>query len=170
MMNEFPPKFKSVFGQEVGRNGVIALNGTEYLELLAQLGCTEEKFAPVQPKWQHRVWAKIGTDPSPEAVANAIDECKKEDWHFYMDRDGGNWTQNLSWTKGYERELDDIEKVSRRFHERFPEPQPQSARYRRALVHLLLCETSCFRYWGQGIFTDYARELVRRTSEILDEQ
>jgi hypothetical protein len=26
----------------------------------------------------------------------------------------------------------------------------------------LLLETSCFRYWGQGTWTDYARELHRR--------
>jgi hypothetical protein len=31
----------------------------------------------------------------------------------------------------------------------------------------MLCQTSCFRYWGQGIWTDYARELCRRTESIL---
>ncbi|MBI4318012.1 MAG: glycosyl hydrolase family 57 [Chloroflexi bacterium] len=169
MMNEFPPKYKSVFGNEIGKSGVIALNGTEYLEQLAGLGCGKDRFIRIQPRWQHRVWAKMGDNPSPEAVARAIDECKKEDWRFYMDRDGGNWTQSISWTKGYERELNEIETVSALFHQRFPSPQPQSDRYRRALIHLLLCETSCFRYWGQGIFTEYARELVRRTRAILDE-
>jgi hypothetical protein len=29
-------------------------------------------------------------------------------------------------------------------------------------LHLLLLETSCFRYWGQGLWTDYAREIYRR--------
>ncbi|MCL5958898.1 MAG: glycosyl hydrolase family 57, partial [Chloroflexi bacterium] len=167
MMNEFPPKYKSVFDHEIQGSGVIGLNGTEYLEALAGLGCTEESFIPVQPVWQHRVWAKVGNSPSPEAVARAIDECKKEDGRFYMDRDGGNWTQNLSWTKGYERELNEIENASALFHEVFDGPQPQSDQYRRALVHLMLCETSCFRYWGQGMFTEYARELVRRTKDIL---
>ena len=28
-------------------------------------------------------------------------------------------------------------------------------RYRRALFHLLACETSCYRYWGQGTWTGY---------------
>jgi hypothetical protein len=34
--------------------------------------------------------------------------------------------------------------------------------YQEALLHLLLLETSCFRYWGQGTWTDYAREIHRR--------
>jgi hypothetical protein len=38
-------------------------------------------------------------------------------------------------------------------------------RYRRALFHLLACETSCYRYWGQGIWTDYGAELARRACE-----
>jgi hypothetical protein len=30
------------------------------------------------------------------------------------------------------------------------------------LLYLLLLETSCFRYWGQGTWTDYASEIHRR--------
>jgi hypothetical protein len=40
-------------------------------------------------------------------------------------------------------------------------------RYRKALFHLLTAETSCFRYWGQGIWTDYDTELARRVAELL---
>ena len=167
MMNEFPPKYKSVVSQELAGSGVGSLNGTEYLELLASLGCGEDQFIPIQPVWQHRVWAKVGNQVSPESMAKAIDECKKEDHRFHMDRDGGNWTQSLTWTKGYERELDEIENASSLFHKKFISPQPQSDAYRRALIYLMLCETSCYRYWGQGIFTDYGRELVRRTNAIL---
>jgi hypothetical protein len=39
--------------------------------------------------------------------------------------------------------------------------------YQRALLHLLLLETSCFRYWGQGTWTDYAREIHRRGEALL---
>jgi len=39
--------------------------------------------------------------------------------------------------------------------------------YREALLHLLLLETSCFRYWGQGTWTDYAREIHRRGEALL---
>jgi hypothetical protein len=40
-------------------------------------------------------------------------------------------------------------------------------RYRNALLHLLTAQTSCFRYWGQGRWTDYGREISRRALEIL---
>jgi hypothetical protein len=40
-------------------------------------------------------------------------------------------------------------------------------RYRKALFHLLVTQTSCFRYWGEGLWTDYGRELCRRAIEIL---
>jgi hypothetical protein len=40
-------------------------------------------------------------------------------------------------------------------------------RYRNALFHLMSSQTSCFRYWGQGLWTDYGREICRRTGEIL---
>jgi hypothetical protein len=38
----------------------------------------------------------------------------------------------------------------------------QRPRYRHALFYLVACETSCYRYWGQGIRTDYGAELARR--------
>jgi len=41
-------------------------------------------------------------------------------------------------------------------------------RYRNALFHLMVSQTSCFRYWGGGIWTDYGGELCRRTIEILN--
>jgi hypothetical protein len=31
----------------------------------------------------------------------------------------------------------------------------------------LCSQTSCYRYWGQGLWTDYGREICRRTTEIL---
>ncbi|HEC03552.1 MAG TPA: hypothetical protein ENI81_08445 [Phycisphaerales bacterium] len=40
-------------------------------------------------------------------------------------------------------------------------------RYREALFHLMIAQTSCFRYWGEGTWTDYGRELCRRATEIL---
>ena len=40
-------------------------------------------------------------------------------------------------------------------------------RYRKALFHLLTSQTSCYRYWSQGIWTDYGREICRRAKDIL---
>ena len=45
----------------------------------------------------------------------------------------------------------------------------QTPHFQEALVHLLLTETSCFRYWGQGTWTDYAREIHRRGECCLNE-
>jgi len=41
-------------------------------------------------------------------------------------------------------------------------------RYRNALFHLMSSQTSCYRYWGQGLWTDYGQEICRRTSDILN--
>ena len=40
-------------------------------------------------------------------------------------------------------------------------------RYRNALFYLMISQTSCYRYWGQGIWLDYGREVCRRANEIL---
>ena len=39
--------------------------------------------------------------------------------------------------------------------------------YRNAMFHLLTSETSCYRYWGQGRWTDHGAELARRTGDII---
>ena len=42
------------------------------------------------------------------------------------------------------------------------------ARIPSALFHLLASQTSCYRYWGTGLWTDYGREICRRLEAILD--
>jgi hypothetical protein len=44
---------------------------------------------------------------------------------------------------------------------------PSERRFRNALYHLLVTQTSCYRYWGEGAFADYGREFCRRLMEIL---
>ena len=41
------------------------------------------------------------------------------------------------------------------------------SRYRNALFYLLVNQTSCYRYWGEGVWADRGRELSRRTIDIL---
>jgi hypothetical protein len=41
-------------------------------------------------------------------------------------------------------------------------------RYRNALFHLMASQTSCYRYWGQGQWTDYGREICRRVVDIIN--
>ena len=58
-----------------------------------------------------------------------------------------------------------MQQLSARFHQAVAEERwsdRRSADYHRALLHTLLLETSCFRYWGQGAWTAYAQTLYRR--------
>jgi hypothetical protein len=66
--------------------------------------------------------------------------------------------------RGYENVLAPMERASSLFskHLLTPGVPASDPRYQRALFHLLACETSCYRYWGQGIWTDYGAELARR--------
>jgi hypothetical protein len=103
----------------------------------------------------------------PARLADVIEQLRREDGRFHVD--GGSWTSELSWVRGYGQVLIPMEQASSLFHERIrtrgvPSGDP---RYREALFHLLVAETSCYRYWGEGIWTDYGAELARRTSEIV---
>ena len=84
--------------------------------------------------------------------------------------DGGSWTNDISWVKGYENVLDPMQKLSALFDEKVAKKGFSSSehRYRNALFHLLTSQTSCYRYWGQGLWTDYAREICRRGVEIIE--
>jgi hypothetical protein len=103
----------------------------------------------------------------PDKLAKVIAELAKENHRFHMD--GGSWTNSLSWVRGYESVLKPMEEVSSRFFEKVIKPgiPTSEPRYRNALFHLMTAETSCFRYWGEGQWTDYGRELCRRGNEIL---
>jgi len=165
MMNEFPDGFKNAFDQ-IGREGTVSMNGTEYLELIEAVGCAPDKYIPIQPIHQHLLWERM-EGRGERDVNQVIDEIKKENHNFHMD--GGSWTNNLSWIKGYEDVLNPMSKLSTLFHEKLDNPliNKNSYNYRNALLHLLISQTSCFRYWGQGGWTDYAREICRRGTEII---
>jgi hypothetical protein len=166
MMNEFPPAYKRVW-PEMGMEGVVGLNGTEYIELLAAAGVSAEQFAPVQPLHQGAIWRRVGNKPSPDAVAKAIEEAKRSDHRFHME--GGSWTNNLSWVRGYQSVLDPMNAFSALLHEKLDSRamDRRNHAYRNVLYHNLVAQTSCYRYWGEGRWTDYAREICRRGTEIL---
>ena len=78
--------------------------------------------------------------------------------------EGGSWTNNISWVRGYGHVLGPMERPARCSPRRsWPGVPADDPRYRKALFHLLTSQTSCYRYWGQGIWTDYGAELARRT-------
>jgi hypothetical protein len=166
MMNEFPQNYNQAW-HNLGTEGVVGIGGTEYLELLAQQGLTDKDFVPVQPLHQAALWQRIAGAPTPEKVAAAIAEAKQADHRFHMD--GGSWTSNLSWVSGYENVLDPMNQLSVLFHEKLDNRQVdrRSGAYRNALLHNLTAQTSCYRYWGQGRWTDYAREICRRGAAVL---
>jgi hypothetical protein len=61
-----------------------------------------------------------------------------------------------------------MERASARFSEKLLNTVPPGdARYRNALFHLLAAETSCYRYWGKGLWTDYGRELAERAMAVI---
>jgi hypothetical protein len=84
--------------------------------------------------------------------------------------DGGSWTNNISWVNGYENVLDPMLKLSSLFNQKVlsRNPDTREHRYRNALFHLLSSQTSCYRYWGQGIWTDYGIEICRRGMDIIN--
>ena len=166
MMNEFPPKYLQVVGECSG-SATPMLNGTEYLERLYSAGVKESDLPIVQPLLQHRIWDRISPGDGPERLAGVIDELRQEDGRFHME--GGSWTNDISWVRGYDELLIPMERASAAFQERvlarnIPTTDPG---YRNALFYLLTAETSCYRYWGQGEWTDYGAELARRTTEII---
>src|SRR5207244_822369 len=71
MMNEFPPAYKQAF-QEIGTEGTVAMNGSEYLEFVRRAGLKDSDFMPVQPVMQNRVW-EFFKKPGPDAADSAIE-------------------------------------------------------------------------------------------------
>lgn len=165
MMNEFPPCYNQAFG-EIGTEGVVAMNGSEYLEFLKQLGIEESSFIPIQPISQHRIWELVKTY-APGACDEAIKKIHEKDQGFNLDK--GSWTNDKNWVKGYHDVLDPMNQLSVAFHDKFDgqKGDKNNRVYQEALLYLLLSQTSCFRYWGAGLWTEYAKEICRRGMEVL---
>ena len=168
MMNEFPPKYHDVI-DECSGTATPVVNVTEYLEYLDSLGVVEADFPAIQPIFQHRIWQRLEPGAGPEELAKVIEQLERDDDRFHMD--GGSWTNDISWVKGYEDVLAPMEAASALFGEkvRTGALAPSDRRYGNALYHLLTAQTSCYRYWGQGLWPDRGRELVRRTIQILND-
>ncbi len=167
MMNEFPPKYIDVV-RESSRSDTPLMNVSEYLEHLTAAGIRDEDLPVVQPISQKRIWDRFAAGAGSDRLAAIIDELRREDARFHVE--GGTWTNNISWVRGYETLLGPMERVSALFHEKVLRPgvSPSEPRYRNALFHLLASQTSCYRYWGQGQWVEYGREICRRGQAILE--
>jgi hypothetical protein len=166
MMNEFPSKYLEAVRAASG-SPVPLLNASEYLEHLFALGIRPADLPVVQPLFQGKIWERMQPGDGPERLASVIEELKHSDHRFHME--GGSWTSDLSWVRGYDNVLGPMEEVSALFSEKVLRPgvPSEQQRYRNALFHLMSSQTSCYRYWGQGLWTDYGREICRRAEEIL---
>jgi hypothetical protein len=165
MMNEFPGKYRQVVEESHG-SATALMNVSEYLDLLSGLGVDLEQLPLLQPLHQRRIWERCQPGAGPERLAQVLDELTREGAGFHVE--GGSWTNDISWVRGYEGLLNEMQRASALFHERVTASGAgaDEPRYRNALLHLMCAQTSCFRYWGQGTWTDYGRELCRRTREI----
>ena len=172
MMNEYARDFQPVWYEIKDNSDVVGLNGTEYIELIEAAGVNPDDYPICQAVGQHKIWQRV--DPNtvtPEKLQKAIADLEATDDRFHMD--GASWTDDLSWVKGYENVLDPMNQLSAMFHQKYDEmvaEDPTVTRtkeYQEALLYVLLLETSCFRYWGQGTWTDHARELFRRGEALL---
>lgn len=166
MMNEFPPKYMEVV-RECSGSQTPLMNVTEYLENIFASGVRQQDLPAIQPLFQKRIWDRFQPGEGPEKLSRVIEDLRKQDSRFHVE--GGSWTSNISWVRGYDALLGPMERVSSLFYEKVLKPGLPSNehRYRNALFHLMASQTSCYRYWGQGIWIDYGREICRRGSEIL---
>ncbi len=172
MMNEYARDFQPVWYELQNNQNIVGFNGTEYLELIEAAGVNPDDYPVCQAVGQHKIWQQVDpNNTTPEKVIQAIANLQATDHQFHMD--GASWTDDLSWVKGYENVLEPINQLSAMFHLKYDplvtqDPSITKTReYQEALLYVLLVETSCFRYWGQGTWTDYARELFRRGEALL---
>ena len=175
MMNEFPGAFKRAWHEQrqQGNRGTVGINGTEYLELLAAAGVREDDLPTCQAAGQYRLWEAVGDAVDAERVAHAIAQLNQRH-DFSMD--GASWTNDRSWVAGYGDVLKPMEKLSAQFHQTYPParagqqpPVTRQAAYNQALLYTLLLQTSCFRYWGHGTWTDYAQSFYQRGMDCLQQ-
>jgi hypothetical protein len=164
MMNEFPAKFLEVVREASGSETPL-MNGTEYLEHLWAAGVKPSDLPKLQPIHQNAIWQRFQVGGGPAKLAEVIKELARADSRFHVE--GGSWTNDISWVRGYETLLSDMEQTSALFFEKTKGAPAREYRYRNALFHLLSSQTSCYRYWGQGVWPDYGREICRRTRDVL---
>ena len=104
MMNEFPRDFPRPWQEIRGqKNGVVGCNGTEYLELLAAAGVSEDDYPVCSGRATTQNLATSRSRTSNYRISSrcAIDSLTATDHQFSMD--GASWTSNLSWVQGYDQ-------------------------------------------------------------------
>jgi len=142
------------------------VNVSEYLATSVGLRCSGERPSSASNPFSKAIWT-VSSRGGPEQLGESDQPTQGEDSRFHTE--GGSWTNNISWVRGYDKLLDPMQKASAHFFEKVIKPRAASSepRYRNALFHLLCSQTSCYRYWGEGIWAEYGREICRRLEAIL---
>ena len=116
MMNEFPPKYLEVVREARGSPTPL-LNVTEYLEQLFATGISRERPAGVAAAVPEADLGRMAARRRPGAARRrSSSSCAHEDDRFHVE--GGSWTNDISWVRGYDHVLVPMEQVSSLFHER----------------------------------------------------
>lgn len=164
MMNEFPSAFRNTWYDVSNQNqGVVSMTPSEYLESLEKLGCSIRDLPTCQAVGQAQVWSVLSSLTTSEltgAIATAVT---------------GNLGSKIYPPQAANSHPRLMSKLSTLFHATIARassdpgtmPLQQQYRYRNALLHHLLFQTSCFMRWPEDTWHTYARELHRRTEAIL---
>jgi hypothetical protein len=171
MMNEFPSAFRNTWYDVPSQAGrVVSMTLSEYLEHLEALGCSVNDLPPCQAAGQAQ-WATAQAEnplERPEAIAQHL---RNSAGHTLT----GNTGTVLYPSQPPNSHAYLMTQLSARFHttvakaaaQPLEEPLSQQYRYRNALLHHLLFQTSCFMRWQEPTWHTYARELYRRADAIL---
>jgi hypothetical protein len=166
MMNEFPPKYLQVV-RECSGSRTPMLNVTEYLEQLFATGIQPADLPVVQPLDQHCIWQHITPGDGPDRLADVIGKLRHQDRRFHVE--GGSWTSDLSWVRGYDQVLVPMERASSLFHERvlargvLPTTPATAGRCSTCWPPRPAATATGARVSGP----DYGAELSRRAADIL---
>ena len=109
MMNEFPPKYLEVV-RDCSGTPTPMMNVTEYLEQLFATGLQPGDLPVIQPLYQQRIWQQMTPGDGPDRLADVIEQLRLDDSRFHVD--GGSWTNDLSWVRGYDQVLIPMEQAS----------------------------------------------------------
>jgi hypothetical protein len=169
IMNEFPSKYVQVM-EEASRSDCPPVNAGEYLSHLDSLGIRENDLPAIQPIMKRIIWDHFRDGAGPEEMEKTLQALRDRERGFHVE--GGSWSSHISWVRGYRNVLTPMQQASELFEEkvRAKGVSPADPRYRSALYHLMLTQTSCFRYWGEGRWTEYAKELCRRAIEVIERE
>lgn len=162
MMNEFPGKYMEVVRSQSSSPGPALANLSEYLDHLWSLGISQEDLPTCQPRFQKRIWDLVDSGKGI-SVPTAIETLRSQDPHGF-NLEGGSWTNDISWVKGYSEEVNKMLELSAAYWElqkKGLKPVKEGADVN-ALYHLLCSQTSCFRYWGRGAWTGGLRSLAQQ--------